>query len=103
MKKLLPLLVLVLISIGCDQANVKAADSKPDTVTISNREYDNLKAEAALAKQVGRYQIAQKGATTWRLDTATGDWCLLLATHEYWQKDAKGVGCRPANDPLGIR
>jgi hypothetical protein len=55
-------------------------------VVISKAEYEQLKTDAALAKQVGRYQIDREGIRTWRLDTATGRSCLLLASEADWKK-----------------
>ena len=53
---------------------------------ISNQELDQLKQEAELGKSVGRYQIHRAGVRTWRLDTATGAICLLLAPEQDWKK-----------------
>lgn len=80
--KYLIALALSLSLIGCGQA-VKA-----DPPTIAKSEYEQLKKDAALAKQIGRYQIHKVGDTTWRLDTATGEHCLLLAPVAYWKNPA---------------
>ena len=84
--KTTPLLTLALVAactlIGCDDYQV--AD-KSKEVVISKAEYDELKAVAAQAKQVGRYQLHREGSGTWRLDTATGHSCLLLATETNWK------------------
>lgn len=61
---------------------------KSKQVVISKEEYEQLKASAALTKQVGRYQLHREGFRTWRLDTATGRSCLLLTTEADW-KDPK--------------
>lgn len=34
----------------------------------------------------GRYQLYRQGNITWRLDTATGKTCVVLATDEEWKK-----------------
>jgi hypothetical protein len=34
----------------------------------------------------GRFQVYRQGHLTWRIDTATGDTCVLLATHAEWRK-----------------
>jgi len=84
---------------GCDDYQIadkskeQVAD-KSKEVVISKAEYDALKAEAAQAKQVGRYQIHREGPRTWRLDTSTGRSCLLLASEYDWQHDgAKQNSC----------
>lgn len=66
---------------GCGDFDVV---DKSKEVVISKAEYDQLKASAALGKQVGRYQIHREGVRTWRLDTATGRSCLLLTTEADW-------------------
>ncbi|MBI3894721.1 MAG: hypothetical protein HY313_02200 [Acidobacteria bacterium] len=55
-----------------------------------------LRGEAALGKGVGRYQQYSRGERTFRLDTATGETCLLLATEEDWKKpEVAAIACRP--------
>lgn len=77
-----PLFLLIAFALcGCDDYQVI---DKSQQVVISKQEYDALKAEAAQAKQVGRYQVHREGLRTWRLDTATGRSCLLLATPADW-------------------
>ncbi len=75
---------------GCD--DYQMAD-KSKQVVLSKEEYEQLKASAALAKQVGRYQIHKEGLRTWRLDTATGKSCLMLATEAYWKSEGYGSSC----------
>ncbi len=86
--KTTPLLMLALVASctlsGCD--DFQLAD-KSKEVVISKAEYDQLKAAAAQAKQVGRYQLHREGSGTWRLDTATGHSCLLLATETNWKNE----------------
>lgn len=80
------LLALVMcVLYGCDDYQFA---EKSKEVVISKEEYDQLKATAALAKQVGRYQLHREGSRTWRLDTATGHSCLLLASEYDWKTDA---------------
>lgn len=72
--------------LGCGDLDVV---DKSKEVVISKAEYDRLKAEAALGKQVGRYQLQREGFRTWRLDTANGSICLLLTTDYDWKHGAK--------------
>jgi hypothetical protein len=83
-KKLLPLAAISCTLCGCDDYQV--AD-KSQQVVISKQEYEQLKAVAAQAKQVGRYQLHRDGTRTWRLDTATGRNCLMLATQYDWDSN----------------
>jgi hypothetical protein len=98
-----PTLTLALVAActlsGCDDYQIadkskeQVAD-KSKEVVISKAEYDALKAEAAQAKQVGRYQLHREGSRTWRLDTATGRHCLLLTTQYDWDHEgAKQTSC----------
>ncbi|MGA8222400.1 MAG: hypothetical protein WB780_12155 [Candidatus Acidiferrales bacterium] len=67
---------------------------KSKDVVISKAEYEQLKASAALAKQVGRYQLYREGVRTWRLDTATGRSCLLLTSEADWKNpDSLSASC----------
>lgn len=48
----------------------------------------------AQCPQLGRYQLQRDTGRTWRLDTATGDICLMLAPETDWKKpDIKAMGC----------
>ena len=53
---------------------------------IKNDELSMLRQQAELGKGVGRYQIHREGWRTWRLDTATGQICLLLTSESDWKK-----------------
>jgi hypothetical protein len=48
-------------------------------------------AEEAKAAKPDRFKIVKEGARTWRLDSATGVVCLLLASEADW-KDPKTAG-----------
>lgn len=76
---------------------------KTKSVVLSKSEYDQLKAAAYEAKQVGRYQIHREGFRTWRLDTATGQSCLLLATEADWKGGAKNQTSCAVEDYLEAR
>lgn len=44
--------------------------------------------------QLGRYQLQRDTGRTWRLDTVTGDICLMLASEADWKKpDIQAQGC----------
>lgn len=59
---------------------------RTNTFTLmSNGDIAALKAEADLGKNVGRYKIEHSGFRTWRLDTSTGQMCLLLTTEQDWK------------------
>ena len=66
-----------------------AVVDKSEDVVISKAEYAQLKAAALQPKEVGRYQLHREGPRTWRLDTTTGNSCLLLASEWDWKNDAK--------------
>lgn len=71
---------------------------KSKYVAISKSEYEQLKAAALETKQVGRYRLHRDGFRTWRLDTSTGQSCLLLATDADWKGGAKNqVSCSAEN------
>ncbi len=71
---------------GCEDMDVV---DKSKNVVISKSEYEQLRAAALENKQVGRYQLHRDGLRTWRLDTATGSSCLLLASEADWKGAAK--------------
>lgn len=61
---------------------------------IKNDELSVLRQQAELGKGVGRYQIHREGFRTWRLDTATGQICLLLTAEADWKKpEVESQGC----------
>jgi hypothetical protein len=60
---------------------------KKDELTV-------LRHDADLGKHTGRYQIYKNGFRTWRLDTATGDTCILLTSEEDWKSPKTNAsGC----------
>jgi len=61
---------------------------------MNNQELTTLKHDAEIGKGVGRYQINKEGFRTWRLDTATGQICLLLTAEADWKKpEIQAQGC----------
>lgn len=57
-----------------------------DYTLVGNQELATLRHDAEIGKSVGRYQIHNAGYRTWRLDTATGQTCLLLTSKEDWKR-----------------
>lgn len=73
------ILGLSLLAVGCEQADMKEARER------FAAQYE-VKPE--------RYQVFKsESGETWRLDTATGETCLLLATAARWKKSST-EGCQ---------
>jgi uncharacterized coiled-coil protein SlyX len=63
----------------------------------SERAVKAARAETEQAKSATprRYEVVKEGLRTWRLDTATGKTCLLLATDADWNKpDVAAQNCQ---------
>jgi hypothetical protein len=61
---------------------------------VKTDELAQLRQDASLGKSVGRYHQYNSGGRTWRLDTATGKTCLLLASEADWKKpDVAAQNC----------
>jgi len=75
-------LLAVLPLIGCGDYEIV---DKSQQVILSKAEYRQLKADADLGKQVGRYRFERYYPGVWREDTATGENCLLDAGEDYWK------------------
>ncbi|SRR5216684_3282604 len=88
---------LVLIGCGYDVVETKEIvklRSAESELAKLKEENARLAQEVASLKTVGRYQIHQNGFRTWRLNTATGQDCLLLTSKEDWKKlDTVMQGC----------
>lgn len=54
-------------------------------VLVKSDAYEQLKKDSEIGRSVGRYQMQTRAFRTWRLDTATGESCLLLTTDEDWK------------------
>jgi cytoskeletal protein RodZ len=63
------------------QTGEPAHESNPATDTISANPPNGMK----FAGQ-GKYQVYRQGNITWRLNTETGQTCVLFATDEEWKK-----------------
>lgn len=90
-------LVAACVLSGCE--NFNCVDTS-NSVVISKSEYEQLKAAALEAKQVGRYQLHREGFRTWRLDTSTGHSCLLRAPQADWNGAAKDITSCDTEDYL---
>jgi len=101
-RKLIPAALALFFIAGCGTPDL-LTDSEKDSIAklrtnkytlIANDELATLKYNADLGKSVGRYSIHHEGFQTWRLDSATGYTCLMLASDEVWKKPGmKEQGC----------
>lgn len=101
-------LAMVLISsgqVGCESMNVANSQEYQIVQKVKSGDYElvkkdelaQLRKEAEIGKSVGRYQVHSYGLEAWRLDTATGRNCLLLAPQDYWKKpELAAQGCDSA-------
>jgi hypothetical protein len=80
--------VFIISFLGCDLDKMQKASSD-EYVLIKKTELEELRHQAELGRSVGRFREFRDGLRTWRLDTATGRTCILLATDWDWQHDAK--------------
>jgi len=88
-------IVMLVTVLGCEASPELLTNSEQDSLTklrsgkfslISNDDLSALKHDAETGKSVGRYQVHREGFRTWRLDTTTGQTCLLLTSQEDWKK-----------------
>lgn len=87
-------IILALVLTSC--AGYQLIEDKDYAIVqkVKSGEYDlvkrdelaQLKHDAEIGKSVGRYQTFSRGYRTWRMDTATGQNCLLLTTDAEWKK-----------------
>jgi hypothetical protein len=66
-----------------DLEKLKVAEAEVKRLREENSE---LRQQVATLKSIGRYQLHQSGFRTWRLDSSTGQDCLLLSSKEDWKK-----------------
>jgi hypothetical protein len=88
-------LALMAGAVGCESSPEFLTSSELDSLNklrsgqyalVSNQELSALKHDAETVKNMGRYQIHREGFRTWRLDTTTGEICLLLTSEGDWKK-----------------
>ena len=80
---------LALIGCGYDVVETKELEKlKAAEAEVSRLKEENaqMRQQLATLKSIGRYQIHESGFRTWRLDTATGQDCLLLTSKEDWKR-----------------
>jgi outer membrane lipopolysaccharide assembly protein LptE/RlpB len=74
-----------------DLARLKTAETENAKLRQKNAQ---LKEQITSLRNVGRFQIHQNGFRTWRLDTASGQDCILLTSDADWKKAATSLqGC----------
>lgn len=93
-------------ALGCDSSPDLLTNSEQDSLNklrsgqytlVSNQDLSALKHDADIGKNLGRYQIHNEGFRTWRLDTATGQICLLLTSQNDWNKpETEAQSCKSA-------
>ena len=103
--KQIVLALTVIVVAACENLNVGTRPDEVDAVKkirsgqfelVAKTELNQLKVDADLGKSTGRYQIHREGFRVWRLDTATGNICLLLSSDADWKKpEIAAQGCRP--------
>jgi len=91
MKRWLLLGAVVLFSTtGCGDgpfAMVSAAERDALTKLDTGTHELVAKEELSRLRGVGRFQVIPLGLRAWRLDTATGQTCLLFASDEDWKNE----------------
>ena len=95
--------VLLFTLLGCDSPPEFLSKSDQESLTklrsgkytlISNQELSSMQQEVDAVKNSGRYHIFRGGAHTWRLDTDSGQVCLLMAPADDWIKpEMKAQSC----------
>ena len=87
--------MLAAFQLGCAGLEIATSQAEVDAVQktrtgqyelLKSDELAQLRKDAEIGKSVGRYQMHQIGVRTWRLDTATGTSCLVLAPESDWKK-----------------
>jgi uncharacterized protein with LGFP repeats len=68
-----------------DQAQPQGAQSSVYTLPASDAISRNPGDRTILAGS-GRYQLYRQGDITWRMDTASGQACVLFATEAMWRR-----------------
>src|SRR6185437_8375781 len=98
------LAVLLSVALLCSCGDLTVADTKQevvlkkeelkDYVLVNRQDLEQLKADASIGKSVGRYHQYREGMRTFRLDTATGQNCILLTTDWDWKNpDVSSQNC----------
>ena len=81
---------------GCEQWDAASKIRSGEWEIVKKEELAQLRRDAELNRAVGRFREFHAGTNTWRLDTATGANCLMLASDVEWKKpDVASQGCAP--------
>lgn len=100
---------LAALNIACDRsAGLSPKDDERltrlrlgEAEIVSKSDLFQLRRDADLGRAVGRYQQYSRGNRTFRLDTATGSTCVLLATPADWKKpEMAAQSCAQEGPPL---
>jgi len=92
--------MLAAFQFGCSGLEIATSQTEVDAVQkirsgqyelIKSDELAQLRKDAEIGKNVGRFQVHREGFRTWRLDTATGTSCLLLTTAADWEKPESAI------------
>ena len=97
----------VLLGFGCGAdslvGNLNKVNSG-DYELVRRDELLKLREEAALGRSGGRYQQFLRGVRTFRLDTATGETCILLTSEDDSKKpETVAMGCPQTDLMRGLR
>jgi len=78
------------------QSKVITKEQAKEYVLVNRADLEQLKLDASAGRSVGRFREYRQGFRTWRLDTSTGNNCILLTTEWDWKKpDTSAQGCDP--------
>ena len=92
--------IVAAFQVGCAGLEIATSQAEVDAVQkirtgkyelIKSDELAQLRKDAEIGKNVGRFQVHREGFRTWRLDTATGTSCLLLTTAADWDKPESAI------------
>jgi len=83
----------VFLLTGCDayvekeKYDVSQKETADLRTQVADLQESLRKAQEQVAQcQAHKYEVFHKGLRTWRLDTVTGNTCILLTTPEDWKK-----------------
>ena len=92
--------IFAAFQVGCSGLEIATSQVEVDAIQkirsgqyelVKTDELTQLRKDAEIGKNVGRFQVHREGYRTWRLDTATGTSCLLLTTAADWEKPASAI------------
>jgi hypothetical protein len=100
----LGLLIVALVCVGCgDRQPAMLSPAEKDSLAklstgshelIAKEDLAGLRNALAVLRNTGRFQMIPLGVRTWRLDTVTGQSCLLLTSDQDWKDETvKAQSC----------